>query len=83
MVESKYLVFEKYITSKRKTPIYEVKNKETLDSLGCIYFYPAWRKYVFESNPEVIYDVNCLYDIIDFMKVIQADWRASLNGKKD
>ena len=75
---SKYLVFDKYISPGRKTPIYEIKNKNTLESLGIIYFYPAWRKYVFESNPEIIYDVNCLNDIIEFIQEVQAEWRAGL-----
>ena len=42
-MESKYLVFDKYTKQgRRKTPIYEVKNKTTLDRLGVIYLYPAW-----------------------------------------
>ena len=31
-MESKYSVFDKYIGQGRKLPIYEVKNKATLDS---------------------------------------------------
>lgn len=81
-MESKYLVFDKYIKQGRKTPIYEIKNKTTLDSLGVIYFYPAWRKYVFESNPQIIYDASCLTDIINFLQEIQTEWKEGLkNGK--
>ena len=79
---SQYLVFDKYIIPGRKTPIYEVKNKNSLESLGVIYFYPAWRKYVFESNPKIIYDINCLTDIIIFIQEVQSEWKASLKNEK-
>ena len=81
-MESKYLVFDKYTIPGRKTPVYEVKNKNSLESLGAIYFYPVWRKYVFESNPEIIYDINCLTDISTFIQEIQAEWKASLKNEK-
>jgi len=81
-MESKYLVFDKYIRPGKKMPMYEIKNKTTLDSLGVIYFYPAWRKYVFESNAEVIYDAGCLTDIINFMQEIQTEWRNSLKERE-
>ncbi len=82
-MESKYLVFDKYIKQgRRKTPIYEVKNKITLDSLGVIYFYPAWHKYVFESNPQIVYDVSCLTDIINFLQEIQTERKEELKNDK-
>lgn len=80
-MESKYLTFEKQIIEGRKTPIYVVVNKSG-DSLGIIYFYPAWRKYVFSSYPEMIYDSSCLTDIINFIAKATAEWRASLKKEK-
>lgn len=80
-MESKYLTFEKQIIEGRKTPIYIVVNKSG-DSLGIIYFYPAWRKYVFSSYPKMIYDSGCLTDIINFIAEIQAEWKQSLKEKK-
>jgi len=76
-MESKYLVFEKETIHGRKTPVYYVRNKSG-ETLGHIYFYPAWRKYVFTSYAEIIYDQSCLTDIISFMAEAQAEWRASL-----
>lgn len=85
-MESKYLIFDKYVRTDRKTPVYEIKNKKTLDSLGVIYFYPPWRRYVFESNLNIInpiiYDVACLTDISNFMQEIQTEWRNSLKAGK-
>ena len=67
-MESEYLVFDKYIEQDRKLPIYEVKNKATLDSLGVIYFDSGRRKYVFESTPQIVYDADYLIDIAKFLQ---------------
>ena len=79
-MESEYLVFDKYIEQDRKLPIYEVKNKATLDSLGVIYFYSDWRKYVFESAPQIVYDADYLIDIAKFLQEIQAEWEEELKN---
>ena len=79
-MESEYLVFDKYIGQGRKLPIYEVKNKATLDSLGVIYFYSGWRKYVFESTPQIVYDADYLIDIAKFLQEIQAEWEEELKN---
>ena len=81
-MESKYLVFDKHMIHGKKMPMYGVRNKATSDSLGVICFYPAWRKYVFESNAGVIYDAGCLTDIANFMQEIQTEWRDSLKEGK-
>ena len=82
-MESKYLVFDKYVTPGRKMPSYGVKNKQSLITLGAIYFYPAWRKYVFEAVNDTIFDASCLTDIVNFMQEIQTEWRNSLKEKKE
>ena len=79
-MESEYLVFDKYIGQGRKLPIYEVKNKATLDSLGVIYFYSGRRKYVFESTPQIVYDADYLIDIAKFLQEIQAEWEEELKN---
>ena len=79
-MESKYLVFDKYIGQGRKLPIYEVKNKATLDSLGVIYFYSGRHKYVFESTPQIVYDANYLIDIAKFLQEIQNELEEELKN---
>ena len=79
-MESEYLVFDKYIGQGRKLPIYEVKNKATLDSLGVIYFYSDWRKYVFESTPQIVYDADYLIDIAKFLQEVQNEWEEGLKN---
>lgn len=79
-MESEYLVFDKYIGQGRKLPIYEVKNKATLDSLGVIYFYSDWRKYVFESTPQLVYDADYLIDIAKFLQEVQNELEEELKN---
>ena len=79
-MESEYLVFDKYIGQGRKLPIYEVKNKATLDSLGVIYFYSGLRKYVFESTPQIVYDADYLIDIAKFLQAVQNEWEEELKN---
>ena len=79
-MESEYLVFDKYIEQDRKLPIYEVKNKATLDSLGVIYFYSSRRKYVFESIPQIVYDAEYLTDIAKFLQEVQDKWEERLKN---
>ena len=79
-MESEYLVFDKYIEQDRKLPIYEVKNKATLDSLGVIYFYTGRRKYVFESTTQIVYDADYLIDIAKFLQEVQNELEEELKN---
>ena len=79
-MESKYLVFDKYIGQDGKLPIYEVKNKATLDSLGAIYFYSGRHKYVFESIPQIVYDADYLIDIAKFLQEVQNELEEELKN---
>ena len=79
-MESEYLVFDKYIGQGRKLPIYEVKNKATLDSFGVIYFYSGWHKYVFESTPQIVYDAEYLIDIAKFLQDVQNEYEEGLKN---
>ena len=79
-MESEYLVFDKYNGQGRKLPIYKVKNKATLDSLGVIYFYPGLRKYVCESTPQIVYDADYLIDIAKFLQEIQNECEEGLKN---
>lgn len=81
MTESTYLKFEKQDRPGKKLPIYIVKNKTTDFELGVVKFCGAWRKFVFNPNNEwydLIFDANCLSDIIIFLNDLTAEWRASL-----
>lgn len=83
MEESTYLKFEKQCRPRKKLPDYIVKNKTTDFELGVIEFWGAWRKFVFNPNADydLIFDANCLLDIITFLNDRTNEWRAGLNEK--
>jgi hypothetical protein len=35
-------------------------------TLGQVSWWTAWRRYVYLSAPDMLYDANCLWDIADF-----------------
>jgi hypothetical protein len=47
---------------------YVVINTKNEDILGYIYYEPKWNQYVFQAEPEIIFSVSCLKDIIDFIE---------------
>ena len=55
---SKFLVFEKADSGLL------VRNKNSGDLLGKIYFYGFWKKYVFEPRPNSAFSADCLKDIV-------------------
>lgn len=64
----KYLfVEEKNPARKRKTKIFELCSKSSNVGLGMIYYYPAWRRFVFAPDNEAMFDPRCLEDIVKFL----------------
>lgn len=54
-----------------KTKVWHVVNvvrPETPDQIGIVHWHGAWRKYVYESPPNSIYDWECLRLIADFIE---------------
>lgn len=65
----------KYITIKQVNdevfegkPVYRIYNNKTNKQLGIISFYKPWRDYVLSSQPECVFNSECLKDILDFIK---------------
>lgn len=52
------------------------------DELGLIKFFPRWRKYVFMPNENTLFDMGCLGDIIDYINVIQQEWKHGKSRSK-
>lgn len=46
-----------------RTRVVRVLNQMAGTSLGMIRWRAPWRRYVFESNPGIVYDHECLLDI--------------------
>ena len=73
MMQSKFLTFKEQETT-RKTKVFFIYNKEEV-LLGKIVFRPGWRKYVFQPEPETVWDDQCLNDIINALNTLTAEWR--------
>ena len=64
--KSKYLEIVE-VEQKPKTKVFECRNKMTGDKLGIIKWYPPFRKYAFFSEADIVYDRNCIEDILNFI----------------
>lgn len=63
----KYIKIE-LIEQKKKTGVYSVMQSDRLFILGFIKWFPAWRKYCFFPEEDIIFDVMCLKTIIAFIE---------------
>ncbi len=61
----KYLKF-RIIEQKPKTNVYSVNNNDNIQ-IGTIYWYSGWRRYIFESFPEIMIDQACLDEMSRFI----------------
>ena len=60
--ESEYLYFY-ILDQKPKTYVIGIDTKY-YDKLGVLKWYGPWRQYVFKSEPDCIFNVGCMNDII-------------------
>ena len=54
----------------KKDDKYVVCSKRTKLKIGEISFFDEWNKFVFEPEPNTIYDANCLKDLIEWLNDI-------------
>lgn len=78
--ETKHLNFREVENTGKKTKVVTVENKEK-NLLGFIYFKPQWRKFIFDTNDAIVYDNNCLRDIVMVLDELQKEWIDSLEKK--
>jgi len=64
---SKYLEFQ-FLERKPKTKVIGVYSKRSGDRLGIIKWYGAWRQYAFFPSGNTLYNVECLNDIIIYIR---------------
>ncbi len=64
--ETKYLVFDAFSVSGRKTKLVKVYNKSSGSELAEIQWYGAWRQYCFMPTMEsdTVWNNTCLTDVI-------------------
>ena len=46
-------------------------NKKSGEELGKVYYYQPWKKYVFDMKEDIVFDLSCLKDVIDFMEQLR------------
>jgi hypothetical protein len=51
-------------------PVYDIIDNKTIYSLGILYYYELWDKYVFTqyTNHDILFDSQDLKDIADFIE---------------
>jgi hypothetical protein len=50
-----------------KTTFYDCRNKNSDSLLGCVRWYPGWRRYVFLPSGSAMFDALCLSHIQHFL----------------
>ena len=51
-----------------KKPVYRIYNNKSNEQLGMLYYYPAWRQYVFtQASKGCIFNKSCILDILNFI----------------
>jgi hypothetical protein len=51
----------------RKTPIYDIREKNTCGRLGWLKWYPAWRGFCFFPTVNTVFDAGCLQQIREWI----------------
>ena len=54
-----------------KNPVYRVYNNKSNVQLAIISYYKPWKQYVFSSQPECVFNISCLNDVINFMEELK------------
>lgn len=79
LIESKYLVFRECETN-GKTRMFEVRNKSGA-LLGTILFYYKWRKHVFSTSGDFIFDSLCLGEIRNIIAKLDLEMKLEKQNK--
>ena len=66
----------------RKTKSWNVYSAHGGELLGFVYWYCAWRRYVFNPVAQTVYDAACLRAAADFCEQATADRKAARAAEK-
>lgn len=56
------------VEQKPKTSVYAVRNIKSQSVIGWIKWHPSWRQYCFFPEPDCVFSVGCLNDIVSFIQ---------------
>lgn len=65
-----------------KTKVHNIRSIANKGLLGSVYWFGAWRKYIFNPMPSCIFDEKCLRAIADFLKVINEEHKSKRKVRK-
>lgn len=67
----KFITIEDANSEFNGKPQYFIKNNKSQDKLGILFYYPAWKQYVFTQYKEdILFNFECLLNVVDFMNLI-------------
>jgi len=78
LLTTKYLRFFDITPHGRKTKIISIGPINDNMTLGLIKWHGAWRKYCFFPSYDVLYDTNCLKDVISFIDQLMSERKEKL-----
>jgi len=51
-------------------PVYRIINNKSKNQIGILSWYKPWKQYVFSSQPNCVFNISCLKDVLDFIENI-------------
>lgn len=57
-----------------KTKVISVESRSGGYRLALIKWYPNWRQYVFEAEPNTVWNAGCLRDVESYIEGLMAAW---------
>jgi hypothetical protein len=60
------------VEKKPKTSVWTCRNTKSMEGIGTVMWYPAWRQYCFVPWDGTVFSVGCMKDIISFIKEADA-----------
>ena len=79
---SEFLKFSE-IPASGVTKKWEVLTKDGFMILGCVSWFPAWRRYAFYPSPNKLFDAACMNDISMFLRDETANRKLERKLEKD
>jgi hypothetical protein len=69
IIRGTYIAFVEVLIPGRKTNVWYVQTKATpITHIGAVGWHCPWRKYVFKTCPNAVFEEVCLREIADFLE---------------
>lgn len=68
-----HLRFNREENPGKKTCYWVIQNAAATENIGFIEYRPTWRRYVWGTLNNAIFDVDCTQEIVDFLRLHKDD----------